>query len=64
MRSSRSERSKARHEKVETWERNLILKLSYTFIIIKAYHVDSKFTKIGIQLTRESKTGSDTGHGD
>ena len=28
----------------------------------KRHHVDSKFTKISIQLTRESKTGGDSAH--
>ena len=36
------------HEKVETWEWD---------------HVDSQFSQISIQLTWESETGGDTGHG-
>ena len=36
------------HEKVETWEWD---------------HVDSQFSQISVQLTRESETGGDTGHG-
>ena len=42
------ERSKARHEKVETRE---------------GHHVDSQFTKISVELTRETKAGCDTRHG-
>ena len=33
---------------MKTWER---------------YHVDSQFTEIGVQLTRESQTSCDTRHG-
>ena len=36
------------HEEVETWEWD---------------HVDSQFSQISVQLTRESETGGDTRHG-
>merc|ERR1719357_1785375 len=43
-----SERSKARHEEVKTWEGN---------------HVDGKFAEISVELARESEAGGDTTHG-
>ena len=46
--STGGEWGKAWHEEVETWEWN---------------HVDCQFTKISVQLTRESETGCDSGHG-
>jgi len=45
--STRSERCESNHEEMETGERN---------------HVDSKFAEVRVQLTRETKTGSDTRH--
>jgi hypothetical protein len=48
LRTSGSKRGKANHEKVKTWERN---------------HVDSKLSKITIQLTRETKGASGTTDG-
>ena len=36
------------HKEMETWER---------------HQVDGQFTEISVQLTRESKTGGDAGHG-
>jgi hypothetical protein len=41
------ERSEAWHEEMEAWERD---------------HVDSEFTEISIQLTREPEAGGDTRH--
>ena len=32
-------------------------------ILMTTYHVDSEFTEIGIQLTWESETSCNTGHG-
>jgi len=46
--TTRCKWSEPRHEEMETWE---------------GYHVDSNFTEIGVQLTRESKTRGDTRHG-
>ena len=46
--TTRGQWCESRHEEVETWE---------------GYHVDSQFSQIGVQLTRESETGCDTGHG-
>jgi len=43
-----SQGSKTRHEEVKAREGN---------------HVDRKFAKIGVELTRESKAGSDSTHG-
>merc|ERR1739844_724578 len=46
--TTRGERSKARHEEVETRE---------------GHHVDSQLTQISVQLTRESQACGDTRHG-
>merc|ERR1712038_1607543 len=46
--TTRCKRSETRHEEVETRE---------------GHHVDSQFTKIGIELTRETKAGCHTRHG-
>merc|ERR1712038_786519 len=46
--TTRCKRSKTRHEEVETRE---------------GHHVDSQFTKISIELTRESQAGCHTRHG-
>jgi hypothetical protein len=46
--SSGGQRSETDHEEVESWERN---------------EVDSEFSQIGVQLTRESEAASNTGHG-
>ena len=43
-----SKRSKSGHKEVQTWE---------------GHHIDGQFTQIGIQLTGETQTGGDTGHG-
>lgn len=48
LRTSGGKGSETNHEEVETGERN---------------QVDGEFSKIGVQLTRESKTTSNTGHG-
>ena len=45
--STGCQRGKARHEEVETGE---------------GYHVDSQFTQIGVQLTRETQAGGHTRH--
>ena len=45
--STRGERSEPNHEEMETWERN---------------HVHSQLPQVGVELTRESETGGDTGH--
>jgi hypothetical protein len=47
--STSSERSKARHEEVETGEGN---------------HVDSQFPQIRVKLTRETQASGDTRHHD
>ena len=46
--SSGGQGRKSWHEEVETRER---------------YHVDGQFTEIGVELTGESETGGDSGHG-
>jgi hypothetical protein len=46
--STGGEGSETWHEEVKTWE---------------GYHVDSQFTEISIQLTRESEAGGDSRHG-
>merc|ERR1712049_66240 len=46
--TTRGKWSESWHEEVETWEGN---------------HVDSQFTEIGVELTWESETCGDTGHG-
>ena len=46
--SSGCQGSKSWHEKVETRER---------------HHVDGQFTEVGVELTGESETGGDSGHG-
>ena len=46
--SSGGQGSKPWHEEVETRE---------------GHHVDGQFTEIGVELTRESETGGDSGHG-
>jgi hypothetical protein len=48
LRTTRSEGSETNHEEVETGEGD---------------EVDSELTKIGVELTREAKAASDTGHG-
>lgn len=49
LRSTGSQRRKARHKEVETRE---------------GHHIDSQFTQISIQLTWESEAGGHSGHGD
>ena len=40
---------------------NIIIDLFYA-LRLQAYHVDGEFTEIGIELTGESETGSNTRH--
>ena len=47
LRTTRCKRSESRDEEMKTREGN---------------HVDSQFTEISIELSRESKAGGDTGH--
>jgi len=47
LRASGGQRSETDHEEVKSWERN---------------QVNGELSKIGVQLTRESETASDTGH--
>jgi len=45
--TSAGQGGKSWHEEVQTWE---------------WHHVDCEFPQVSVQLTRESQTGSDTGH--
>ena len=61
LRSTRSQGSKAGHEKVKTGKRDLNKKyIGHVEVSLNDdYHVHSKFTKIGVELTRKTETGSD-----
>ena len=54
----------AGHEEVKSGEGNLGIFVKNLKRLSQSYHVDGELSEIGVELTRESKAGGNTGHGD